>query len=284
MAVRNDGSAPPDRVKSMHDPWRRRLDAVNEGRAPPPAVHSLPAPVEPRGARRLLVLAAIGTVASIALLVLGLILAFPLAWERKGNSCSALESLLARQAYQWTPGAGAPAPVLTMMPNAEMPAWFRCHVIYWRRLEVGPVGSERFLRLVRGGAGTPAAYFAGSGLLLGLVVLVTSIRRRRRAAARGEDAFGVLGIDSATVAQRAAPPPVDLARPITGETAWKAMRTHAKDVAYRQAVETLRLRYQLVGNQMLLPNTLREVMARSGVSFREAVIRVAKDDGIGGRR
>ena len=62
------------------------------------------------------------------------------------------------------------------------------------------------------------------------------------------------------------------------------MRSYANDAAYRRAVETLRLRYQVVSNPMLLSNTLREKMGRAGLSFREAVIRVAEDDGLHGHR
>ena len=58
------------------------------------------------------------------------------------------------------------------------------------------------------------------------------------------------------------------------------MRAHASDTAYRRAVETLRLRYQIVSNPMLLSNTLNETMRRGGLSFREAVLRVAEDDGL----
>jgi hypothetical protein len=83
---------------------------------------------------------------------------------------------------------------------------------------------------------------------------------------------------------RVAPPPVDLAKPIAGEAAWRALRAHATDTAYLRAVETLRLRYQVVGDPMLLPNTLRTTMQRAGLSFREAVLRVAEDDGLHGHR
>ena len=77
------------------------------------------------------------------------------------------------------------------------------------------------------------------------------------------------------------PPPVPLDAPIEGEAAWAAIRRHAKDAAYRRAVGTLRGRYALVANPMLLPNTLRTAMAARGLSFREAVIAVAAHDGLG---
>jgi hypothetical protein len=36
----------------------------------------------------------------------------------------------------------------------------------------------------------------------------------------------------------------------------------------------------LVSNPMLLSNTIRTTMSRSGMSFREAMIEVARDDGL----
>lgn len=137
---------------------------------------------------------------------------------------------------------------------------------------------------------TVGLYFVGGGLLLAVLVFI--VWRRGRSSPRGgsEDAFSVLGIDAKTALSRSAPtpvgrpPPVDLSKPITGEVAWKAVRAYAKDTAFQRATETVRLRYQLVGNQMLLPNSLREIMERSSVDFREAMIRMAEDDGIGGRR
>ena len=176
----------------MRDPWRRRLDALNEGRPLEPPSHSLPPPeeplrppVEPPATARLRIMAGIGVGTSVALFVIGLILAFPLAWERKAQSCSALESLLARQAYQWTGAAGAPRPTLRMMPNSEVPAWFHCYLVYWRRLEVKPVGGEALLQFARSLNETHAAYLVGSGLALALLGAVILIRHRRRAAGKG---------------------------------------------------------------------------------------------------
>lgn len=77
---------------------------------------------------------------------------------------------------------------------------------------------------------------------------------------------------------------MDLAQPIAGDAAWAAIRRHASDHAYRHAVETVRNRYRIVGNPMLLPNTLREAMARRGLTLREAMIRIAEDDGLHGHR
>lgn len=108
--------------------------------------------------------------------------------------------------------------------------------------------------------------------------------RRRRFRCDGDDAFKALGTDAKTVMARIATAPVNLLKPITGEAAWKAVRAHATDAAYRRAAETVRLRYQIVSDPMLLPNTLREVMGRAGMGFREAMIRVADDDGVSGQR
>ncbi|GGG22201.1 hypothetical protein GCM10010964_07950 [Caldovatus sediminis] len=105
--------------------------------------------------------------------------------------------------------------------------------------------------------------------------------KRGSGARRGrEDTLRVLGLDARAAPERGAPPPVDLSEPIVSEAQWRAIRDHASDPAYRRAVEAVRLRYQLAGNPMLLPNTLRETMARSGLGFREAMLRVAEDDGL----
>jgi hypothetical protein len=52
------------------------------------------------------------------------------------------------------------------------------------------------------------------------------------------------------------------------------------DAADRRAVETLRRRYQVVGNPMLLVNTLQATMQRAGLRLHEGVLRVAQDDGL----
>ena len=102
---------------------------------------------------------------------------------------------------------------------------------------------------------------------------------------RGEqDAFSILGTNAEAVQSRLRPPPIDLGHPIRTAEHWNAIRSYANDAAYRRAVETLRLRYRVVSNPMLLSNTLRETMGRAGLSFREAVIRVAEDDGLHGHR
>lgn len=98
---------------------------------------------------------------------------------------------------------------------------------------------------------------------------------------RGPDVLVLLGTSRAAALSRVAPPPVDLSRPIADEAAWRRIRRHASDAAYRRAVETVRLRYRMVADAMLLPRTIQDVMARAGLTFREAVIRVARDDGLG---
>ena len=272
-----------------HDQRRRQLDALNAGRPQEPVSSALPVFAKPGASARPGALTALGLVAAIALVVVGLLMVFPLAWERRAYSCSALESLMGRQVYQWTPRAGTPGPALVLTPNAELPRWFRCYVAYWRTLKVQPLTVTALQGFASSTSGAVGAAFVGGGLALVLVAVVMRRRRRRGptphpSPSTETDAFSILGIDPKAVTERAAPPPVDLSKPITGEAAWKAMRGHAKDAAYRRAVETLRLRYQLVGNQMLLPNTLREIMARFGIGFREAVLRAAEDDGVGGRR
>jgi hypothetical protein len=112
--------------------------------------------------------------------------------------------------------------------------------------------------------------------------LVWLLQRRGRSAEG--DLFRALGTDQQAALARVAAPPVDLSRPIAGEAAWARIRAHAADAAYQRAVETLRLRYQVVGNPMLLSNTLTATMQRAGLSFREAVLRVAEDDGLHGHR
>lgn len=96
--------------------------------------------------------------------------------------------------------------------------------------------------------------------------------------------FKILDDDAQSIIDRATPPPVDLSKPISGELSWNAIFLYAQDHRYQRAANTVRLRYQLVANPMLLPNTLREVMQRSDLGFREAMLRVAEDDGIGPHR
>jgi hypothetical protein len=128
----------------------------------------------------------------------------------------------------------------------------------------------------------PVLLIAGS-VLLAVVALVVWLMKRRKPAPQG-DLFRALGTNPRAAMARVAPSPVDLAKPITGDAAWAAIRSHARDAAYRRAVETLRLRYQVVSNPMLLSNTLQETMRRAGLNFREAVLRVAEDDGLHGHR
>ncbi|MBX6374667.1 MAG: hypothetical protein IRZ13_10595 [Acetobacteraceae bacterium] len=126
---------------------------------------------------------------------------------------------------------------------------------------------------------SPFLLLAAAGVLLAAAAYLLW-RGRRPGRDADRDAFRVLGIDASSALERAAPLPVELSRPIAGDAHWRAIRAHAGDAAYQRAVETVRLRYQVVGNPMLLSNTLRETMARSGLSFREAMIRVAENDGL----
>lgn len=103
--------------------------------------------------------------------------------------------------------------------------------------------------------------------------------RRRAGAAHGPDAFSLLGTKAADALARVAPPPVDLARPITTEAQWRAIRAHVQDARYRDAVDRVRARYRFA-DPMLLPNALRTTIDKSGLSFREAMIEVAEDDAL----
>jgi hypothetical protein len=118
------------------------------------------------------------------------------------------------------------------------------------------------------------------GMLLLAAVIYGVWRRRSGGSGADRDVFRALGTDAKSVLKRVAPPPVDLSRPIAGDVHWRAIRAHVSDAAYQRAVETVRNRYQIVGNPMPLPNTLRETMARAGLTFREAMLRVAENDGL----
>lgn len=120
---------------------------------------------------------------------------------------------------------------------------------------------------------------AAAGCVAAIALWLWSRRRRAE-----PDAFSLLGTTADAARARNRPPPIDLSQPIKTPQHWDAMRSFAGDAAYRTAVETLRLRYQMVSNPMLLSNTLNETMHRGGLSFREAVLRVAEDDGLRGRR
>ncbi|HYF09284.1 MAG TPA: hypothetical protein VD970_16805 [Acetobacteraceae bacterium] len=117
---------------------------------------------------------------------------------------------------------------------------------------------------------------AGAGSLTAALIL---LRRRSGRASTRDDVFTLLGTKPADALARVAPPPVDLGQPITTEAQWQAIRAHAGDAAFRNAVDQVRGRYRFAP-PMLLSNTLRTTMARSGLSFREAMIEVAKDDGL----
>jgi hypothetical protein len=122
----------------------------------------------------------------------------------------------------------------------------------------------------------PAALAAlAIGCALAALVLWRWGRRRRT-----PDALDLLGLDPKTAARRLRPTPVDLGRPISTSTDWSRVEAVARDTRYRRAVETVRARYRLVANPMLLPNTLRTTMERHDLDFRDAMIRVAEDDGL----
>lgn len=119
-----------------------------------------------------------------------------------------------------------------------------------------------------------AGALAGAGLAL--------FRRSRAGdaapgARRPPDALAVLGLKAEEALARIAPPPIDLTRPITTEADWQVLRDHARDPAYRAALDQLRARYRFSA-PMLLPNTLRTAMEARGIGFREAVIAAARDD------
>ncbi len=275
-----------------HDPWRRDLEHLNDGRYTARLYRRIKAVgrslrvVKGRGgvasARtgRLTFLSVLGALTLATIGIFALLAVVPLAWERRAPACSALESLATRQAQGWRPQGSATNPALVLMPSSDLPNWLRCYVAYWRRLGVPSNIGPDWRRITGPMDTTVAAYLIGAGVVVGSLA-GWALMRRRRSRGGGDDAFSVLGTDAKTVMARTAPPPVDLSKPITGDAAWRALRAHATDAAYRRAVETVRLRYQLVSNPMLLPNTLREVMDRTGLSFREAMLRVAEDDGVG---
>lgn len=127
---------------------------------------------------------------------------------------------------------------------------------------------------------TIGAIALGAGIAIAAGAVLFMRRRRQRA----NDVFDLLGTTAASAKARVAAPPVDLSRPIATDAQWARIRRHASDPAYQRAVETIRLRYRLVTNPMLLPNTLYETMRHAGLNFREAVLRVAEDDGLHGHR
>jgi hypothetical protein len=121
-------------------------------------------------------------------------------------------------------------------------------------------------------ASVHAAAFAAAAVALAAIALYL-LRRKKPA----EDVFSLLGKSPPAVTDAA---PVDLSVPIAGDASWRKIRGHAKDAAYRHAVETVRNRYAVVGDPMLLSRTLRTTMDRWGLGFRDAMIRVAETDGL----
>ena len=126
------------------------------------------------------------------------------------------------------------------------------------------------------GAVHPGLLAGGALLFLALALALGWSGRRRRA----PDAFTLLGLDPRTGARRPRPTPVDLNRPISDEAAWSRIQAVSRDAQYRRAVEAVRARYRIVANPMLLPNTLQSTMERWDLEFRDAMIRVAEDDGL----
>lgn len=115
---------------------------------------------------------------------------------------------------------------------------------------------------------------AVTAVALAGLALVLLLRRR----GEDEDAGEVLALLGNGAGIR--PAPVDLGAPIEGVFAWRRIRSHARDAEYRRAVETVRNRYAVVSDPMLLPRTLRTTMDRWDIGFRDAMIRVAETDGL----
>jgi len=124
------------------------------------------------------------------------------------------------------------------------------------------------------GESTPVFFGLAAIVLAGIAVFL--LRRKKRP----DDVFALLGVDPKAAARRARSAPVDLTKPIQGDAAWRAIRAASRDAAYQRAVETVRNRYQIVADPMLLPNTLRTTMEKRSMDFREAMIQVAENDGL----
>lgn len=121
------------------------------------------------------------------------------------------------------------------------------------------------------------ALIVGLGLILGAVALVLWRRSQRIAP---EAIFRVLDTESETAGtEHVEFPPLDLHQPIFGEAAWRAIRTHAEDAAYLNAVQVVRERHGDTGHPMALSNLLRETMAEGRIGFREAMLRLAARPG-----
>lgn len=73
---------------------------------------------------------------------------------------------MARQLYGRAPRVDGVGPSMVLTRNAELPNWFRCYVVYWRRLEVRSVNGETMREAMRGLDTTTGLYLAGGGYSL----------------------------------------------------------------------------------------------------------------------
>lgn len=73
--------------------------------------------------------------------------------------------------------------------------------------------------------------------------------------------------------------PIDLSRPI-GAAEWGVLGRLRMDARYQRDLGIVRSRYQIVGNPMLLPNTIRETMDSFRVDLAEAISLIAQDERI----
>ncbi|WP_421990636.1 hypothetical protein [Roseococcus sp.] len=116
-------------------------------------------------------------------------------------------------------------------------------------------------------------------LLIALAALVVIVSATMLIKKRGrkDDLMSVIrAVDREEARQRksAPPSPILLTRPF-GETEWKKLGQLRKDSRYREAFSSVRGRYSVVADPMLLPRTLRETMERRRVGLDEALIIIA---------
>ena len=123
----------------MNDQRRRRFEGLERGRRGRfhlQMFRSDPGSMSPL--RRYLRFAAQLLLAAAAL-VIGILVLFPLAWEREAHPCAALEALAWRRTAGAVrvPDAARPAqpPAMTLIiRDGPMPRPLRCLDAYWRRL------------------------------------------------------------------------------------------------------------------------------------------------------